>query len=162
ARASTRGGIAYAAPQRAAQRLPASRHAGGDLAKLEGGEKRDFRMVLDQRLRLRGQRVAGHQLCQNKASRRMIGSSTPSRHSRAPRPSPMFASSVVAWNLTSARRIKFPIHNLEGGQMAKKRSVVASAFKSTRRAIGRYLPGRSAEAKAEAAIDNLLVLLGQA
>ena len=30
---------------------------------------------------------------------------------------------------------------------------------STRRAIGRYLPGARTEAKAEAAIDNLLVLL---
>ena len=43
--------------------------------------------------------------------------------------------------------------------MAKKRGMVASAFTSTRRAIGRYLPGARTEAKAEAAIDNLLVLL---
>lgn len=43
--------------------------------------------------------------------------------------------------------------------MAKKRGMVASAFRSTRRAIGRYLPGARTEAKAEAAIDNLLVLL---
>ena len=44
----------------------------------------------------------------------------------------------------------------------KKRGMVASAYRSTRRAIGRYLPGKRAEAKAEAAIDNLLTLLGEA
>jgi len=46
--------------------------------------------------------------------------------------------------------------------MAKRRGVVASAFKSTPSAISRYIPGRRAEAKAEATIDNLLTVLGEA